>query len=292
MRLGLGTVQFGLNYGISNRNGKTGSEEVACILRLAREKGIKLLDTAPLYGNSEEVLGSHKEMQNFVVVTKTPQFGGTVITASDVEILVTTLLKSLTRLGLHQLYGLLVHNADDIQKPNGHLLMEALADSKRQGLVQKIGVSVYNREQIDAIVEKYAIDLIQVPINILDQRLLVGGYLSSLKRAGLEIHARSAFLQGVLLMPPSSLPLHFQKILPLMEKYHELLAAKQITPLRAAIKFITQHKEIDYLITGVTSASELSEIYDAFRSTDDIDIDFTGFACPVESIVNPSLWVK
>lgn len=290
MKIGLGTVQFGLDYGISNRNGRPTTEEIADILRLAVEKGVDLLDTAPAYGCSEQVLGKCQETRNFAIVTKTAQFAGPVITPADANDLRAFLRASLDRLGIPNLYGLLIHNADDVAKPNGELLLVTMADLKRQGLIQKIGVSVYNQRQIELVLKKHPVDLIQLPINVLDQRLLASGYLTSLKNTGIEIHVRSVFLQGLLLMPPSLLPQHFQTIYPLMEKYHRLLADINVTPLRAAINFVKQQKAVDYIITGVNSTSELAEIIEAFESAEEIDIDFSEYACFSESIINPSCW--
>jgi aryl-alcohol dehydrogenase-like predicted oxidoreductase len=292
MKLGLGTVQFGLDYGISNRNGQTEVREVTSILQLAGANGVNLLDTAPAYGYSEQALGTYQDLQTFSIVTKTPSFAGAKITSEDINKLYRVFQASLHQLRTSKIYGLLVHNANDITKPNGKLLLEAMADLKHKGLVKKIGVSIYNRQQIDSILSIYPIDLVQVPINVLDQRLLEKSYLASLKKAGIEIHARSIFLQGLLLMPPSSLPQHFQVIHPLMEKYHKLIAEEGITPLQAAINFVKRQKEIDYLITGVTSTAELADIIEAFETNTEVYIDFGEFACSSESIVNPSLWPK
>ena len=289
MKLGLGSVQFGLDYGLSNHQGKTPLEEVISILEVARQRGIRVIDTAALYGNSEEVLGRClPKDHDFDIVTKTPRFSKGQITRADADQLERTFRRSLVTMSIESAYGLMIHHVDDLLLDGGHLLMERILSLKQQGLVKKIGVSVYTAVQIDRLLDRYAIDLIQIPINVFDQRLLRSGHLDKLKKAGIEIHSRSVFLQGLLLMEPSEVPSYFESIRQHLIRYQEKMRQEGLTLVQAAIGFVAGMDLIDVVICGVNNHNQLQDICSSFRP---VPIDnYAEFALSDESIINPSLW--
>ncbi len=290
MKIGLGTVQFGVDYGVSNKDGKTPAAEVAAILAAADELKVRVLDTASLYGDSEQVLGNClPAAAGFDIVTKTPQFAKPVLDADDAERLRQVFYESLTKLNCDSVYGLLIHRADDLFVPGGERLMAALTGLKQQGLVAKIGVSVYDSAQIDQILQRFDIDLVQLPISVLDQRLLVSGHLQKLKSAGVEVHARSVFLQGLLLMDVSEIPAYFAPLRHVIESYRAFIRARGLTPLQAAVGFVSGLTEIDRIICGVNNAQQLRDICDAASVELDCS-EFAEFAIGEEAIVNPALW--
>lgn len=289
MKLGLGTVQFGLDYGISNQDGKTSLDEIKKILDVAKHNGISVIDTAAMYGTSEEALGKTlSDSFKFKIVTKTPRFTSSAITSDDVQRLEDSFFQSLQKMKHVSIYGLLIHNADDLLSENGHLLFAKMSELKQKGLIEKIGVSVYTALQIDKILNHFPIEIIQLPINVLDQRLLLGGHLSMLKAAGVEIHGRSAFLQGVLLMEPDRLPLHFDAVKKHLKQYHESIRLRGITPVQAALGFVTGLSEIDTVICGVNNRYQLEEL--CVAATPLQTNDFREFAIEEELILNPSQW--
>ncbi|MDZ8085254.1 MAG: aldo/keto reductase [Nostoc sp. DedQUE12b] len=292
MKLGIGTAQFGLDYGISNQEGKTPTEEVAKIIELAGQNGIQVLDTAPAYGTSEEILGKLiPDNHNFEIVTKTPKFSSNCITSDDVKLLENTFYQSLSTLNQSSIYGLLIHQAKDLLANNGQSLMEKMLHLKEKKMIKKIGVSVYSQEEIESVLEKYPIDLIQLPINVLDQRLLLSGNLSYLKKNGIEIHARSIFFQGLLLMEPESLPSYFDSIKNHLKKYHEMLSQYNISPLQASISFIKNIQEIDSIVIGINNIQHLSEILLAFKASFFLEANvFLQFALTDNFILNPTNW--
>ncbi|MBE3023625.1 aldo/keto reductase [Janthinobacterium sp. GW458P] len=293
MKIGLGAVQFGLDYGIANAAGKVCQLEVAAILAAAAELKLKLIDTAALYGDSEAVLGRTMAADtSFDIVTKTPQFSGAVLGAVDAQQLEESLHVSLLKLQRTAVYGLLIHRVDDLLLPGGEVLMERMVQLKARGLVRKIGVSVYTGQQIDAVLARFPIDLIQLPINVLDQRLLHAGHLRKLKQAGVEIHARSVFLQGLLLMEPCDLPAHFDGVREHLATYHRCIAAQGLTPLQAALGFVTGLEEIDQVVCGVNSSVQLQEICMAagYMAAGGEHVGYEAFAISDERIVNPALW--
>ncbi len=293
MKLGIGTAQFGLNYGISNQQGKTSPEEVAKILELAHKSGVRLIDTAHLYGTSEEVLGQTINPEhNFAIVTKTPQFSQENITINDTDLLENTLHQSLENLQQSSIYALLIHRADDILTTNGHLLIEKMQSLKKQGLIKKIGVSVYNSQQIDKIIANYAIDILQLPINVLDQRLIKSGHLSKLKHLGVEIHARSIFLQGLLLMNFNTLSVFFEPIKDHLSYYHHDIANLGLSSLQVSLAFVLGLKEVDYAIVGANNCHHIQEILNATNINQIQFKDFDKYFFDNELILNPTNWYK
>ncbi|NVI80399.1 aldo/keto reductase [Janthinobacterium sp. BJB401] len=293
MKIGLGAVQFGLDYGIANTAGKVSEGEVAAILAAAAQLQLTLIDTAALYGDSEAVLGrAMSPAAPFDIVTKTPQFAGSAVGEAEAQQLEDSLHASLRMLQRPSVYGLLVHRVDDLLLPGGEALMARMALLKQQGLVSKIGVSVYTGQQIDAVLARFPIDLIQLPINVLDQRLLHSGHLRKLKQAGVEIHARSAFLQGLLLMAPHELPAHFDGVREHLAAYHRFIAGQGLTPLQAALGFVTGLDEIDHVVCGVNSSVQLQEICTAagHPGAGAARAGYDAFAINDEAIVNPALW--
>ncbi|WP_392534973.1 aldo/keto reductase [Nostoc sp. C117] len=292
MKLGIGTAQFGLDYGLSNNFGKTPSTEVSKILNLATLNGIHAIDTAYIYGKSEDVLGEIlSEQHNFDIITKTPQFSKATLSRDDSEFLENTFYNSLSRLRQSGIYALLVHNPNDLLVKNSHFLMEKMLFLKSQGLIKKIGVSVYTSEQIDCILSKYSIDIIQVPINVLDQRLLLSGHLSKLKTLGIEIHARSIFLQGLLLMSREDIPSYFDSIKGHLNEYHNFIKNQGFSSLEAALSFMFSIDEIDICICGVNNYQHLDEILAAMNK---VELKFgkalARFSISDKSILNPSDW--
>ncbi len=288
-RLGLGTAQYGMDYGISNRRGQNSLDEVKQILDEAKTLGIEMLDTSPNYGNSEEVLGKCliKE-KHFHIVTKTPVFDKNIITQKSGDILTEYFESSLEQLGCNTLYGLLVHHAENLLAPGGVYLAKSLLELKSRGLATKIGVSIYNSTQIDAILNIFEPDIIQLPINLFDQRLINSGHLTKLKKQNIEIHARSIFLQGLLLMEQEKLPKFFEPIKTNIGEYFVFLKENDISPQTAALNFVKNIEEIDYIILGVNSVDHLKENVAAFEK--ELNIDFTKFSISDEKIINPAMW--
>jgi aryl-alcohol dehydrogenase-like predicted oxidoreductase len=292
VKLGLGTVQFGLDYGISNQAGRTPPEEVRKILEVAAENGIRVLDTAALYGTSEEVLGQSLPPDHaFDIVTKTPVFSDGCLSSDDARRLEETFQQSLSKMRQPGVYGLLMHNADNLLAKNGELLMGKMLDLKQRGLVKKVGASVYAGEQIDRLLQSYQLDLVQLPVNVLDQRLLAGGQLARLKRAGVEIHARSAFLQGLLLMEPDSLPTYFESAKAHLKSYRAYLREHGISPLQAALGFVVGLKEVDVVLCGINNHQQLEELIALAQPLPGFD-RLMDFAIDDPAILNPSRWQK
>jgi len=258
-KIALGTVQFGIDYGVNSVDGQVRPEEVKKILSYAHSKNIDLLDAAPAYGNSEKILG-RMDISNFKVVTKTRHFGSLKITNNDVKLLNNDFHHSLKDLKQDGVYGVLIHNADDLLKPGAEKLFDKLQELKQAEKIVKIGVSVYNHSQLQPILDNFDIDLVQLPFNILDRRMIDSGMLAALHSKGTEVHARSVFLQGLLLMSEQNRPDKFNRWSSLWKIWHEWLNDNQITALEATIRHAISMPEISKVLVGVDTKDQLKEI--------------------------------
>lgn len=279
MKLGLGTVQFGLDYGVSNSKGKVSIEAVAEILDFAKENKITTLDTASLYGCSEEVLGKF-DLGDFDVVTKTIKIDRTIDKQENFEKFREAFYSSQKKLGYIQLHGLMFHEADDLLSGQGLSLWDLMDDFKQKEYVRKIGVSVYNPKQLEEILKLVDIDIVQLPLNILDQRFLP--VLPELKKRNIEIHTRSTFLQGLLLMDTCQLNPYFEPIKYILQKLPQ-------NKLETSLGFVKNIREVDKIIVGVTSKNELQEICSQYNKNTE-GIDFSQFKINDEKFINPAKW--
>jgi len=257
VKLALGTAQFGMPYGVANQAGQIPLSEARKILQFASDHGIDVLDTAISYGESEIRLGQ-AGVRDFKVTTKIPAIpiGCNNINEWASEQITT----SMSRLGVNSLYGLLLHRSEDLLGSNGRLLYETLLKFKGAGKVQKLGVSIYSPHELDDIDHFFNIELVQAPFNILDQRLHLSGWLDKLKARDIEVHARSVFLQGLLLMKPRDRPSKFKRWATFWSKWDEWIEHTGITPLSACIRFAYNFPQIGRLVVGVDSIRQLQEI--------------------------------
>ncbi|TFV91753.1 aryl-alcohol dehydrogenase [Oxalobacteraceae bacterium OM1] len=289
MKLGLGTVQFGLSYGVSNAVGKTSRDMVKDILTLAVRRGIRVLDTAAGYGDSEEVLGNFIAADApFRIVTKT---AGNAAPSDRRSAWESGFAASLKKLGRGQIYGLLAHHADDLTGADAGMMLDWLNTLKAEGLVQKIGASVYTAAQIDALLEHCSVDLIQLPLSLLDQRLIRSGHLDKLKRRGVEIHARSIFLQGLFLMAPDRLPPFFAPIQEHLAVCRASLGDMGVTPLEAALGFMKDIAQVDVALCGVNNITQLDAICSAYEQNRHI-VEPERFALWDDTFLNPANWPR
>lgn len=290
MQLGLGTVQFGLDYGVSNTEGRPSEEEVRKILALAGERKLLVLDTAAAYGDSETVLGRCLPGAGpFRVVTKTRPLRECPDTIGATAWVRDGLVRSLDRLRLESVDALLAHHAGDLLGPSGDDVYTELVVAKRSGRVCRIGMSAYTGADIDTVLSRYDIDLVQIPLNVLDQRLLSGGQLARLKQRAVEVHVRSIFLQGLLLMEPTATPAYFEPIRPNLLEWHHTLKDRNMTPAQGAFAF-ARSLDADVVLAGVVNASQLVANHEDFLLAQRVDLDFAGFALDDEAFVNPSRW--
>lgn len=294
MKLGLGTVQFGLNYGITNAEGQTSLENVRACLAYAAAESIPVIDTAALYGNSEQVIGETlPRPHRFRIITKTLALDPDLELRHALSSVTKGVRESLARLREHRLAGLLIHRVNDLLGPNGDDLFRALEDMKQIGIVEKIGVSLYTPKEALAVLARYPIDLIQLPLNPFDQRHLTCGTLSALAEAGVEIHVRSAFLQGLLLASPASLPPKLEGLTTPLRRWNAFLKQEELAPLSACLGFLQGIPEVAIGVCGATSQTEWQAIISTYNATPAIPTEiFKNFAVADDNLIDPRYWPK
>lgn len=286
-KLSLGTVQFGMAYGVANEQGQVSPPEVGEILRLAWESGIHGLDTAIAYGDSEAVLGGIGA-SGWDVVTKLSAVPDTV---ADVYAWAREQIAgSLERLRLEKVDALLLHRPDQLLGARGSELLAALHRLKDEGFTTKIGVSVYSPRELEPLLEMATFDVVQAPCNILDRRLVEGGWAQRLRDMGVELHARSVFLQGLLLMSEEQRPPKFRRWNRIWRTWTAWLEEHKLDALEACLLYSLSVPEVRKVVVGVDGASHLQAILQTAP---------TGLPElpqwpeePAEELLNPGRWTS
>jgi len=284
-RLALGTAQFGLPYGVANQFGQVSYAEASSIIKLACSEDIDMLDTAILYGESELRLGNIG-VKDFKLVTKLPS---SPIDCLDINSWIRQQFKeSLLRMRISDAYGLLLHRSDQLLGENGEAIYRALLELKDSGQVQKIGISIYSPSELERLPNHFLFDLVQAPFNLVDRRMLSSGWLNRLKDMGVEIHTRSTFLQGLLLMPQAKMPRKFLPWNDIWQKWYLWLAENDCTALQACLNFSFSCPEIDRIIVGADSQTQLEQIVNAANHL--LKYEFPNLQSDDQGLVNPSNW--
>ena len=284
MKLALGTAQFGLPYGIANRRGQIDQEEASRIIEVARANHVDMLDTAIAYGDSEACLGS-VGVNGFKVISKLPSISEDV----DVVSWVTQQVEdSVDRLMVESLYGLLLHRPDELFGKDGQALWESLQELKSNGFIEKLGISIYSPAELERITSAHHIDIVQAPFNIFDRRMETSGWFQKLHEMGIEIHVRSVFLQGLLLMPRAEVPEKFSRWSNYLDQWHTYLQEANVSAYAACLGFVSSQPMVDRSVIGVDSSSQLLKLVQAFQGGKDEQIP--DLACNDECFINPANW--
>ena len=284
-RLALGTVQFGLDYGISNVIGRTSLEESEKILFAANRASVDTIDTAMNYGSSESVLGSIG-VGGWKIITKLPSIpDGCVDIYQWVE---NNINDSLNRLGKDRLDGLLLHNPSQIFEEFGPKILDALSSAQRSGVVNKIGVSIYSPEDLIDIYNIFRPDIVQAPFNLVDRKLVNSGWLNRLTSDGVEVHTRSTFLQGLLLMKEPGA--YFEPWRNLLTFWRSWLQDNpKISPVTACLAYPLSFSGISRVIIGVNCLSQFNEIISALSKIKEIK-NFPAISSCDPNLINPAKW--
>lgn len=281
-KLALGTAQFGMNYGIANRNGRPPFVEIERILDAASAAGVTMLDTAIAYGDSEELLGA-VGVEGWDVVTKVP---------AGVNYRTTTLKElveaSLERLRLPRLYGLLLHDQEALLGPDRDYFLAELSALKEEGLAGKVGISIYGPERLGDLLDAGPLDLIQGPLNLFDQRMLESGWLEQLQLRNVEFHARSVFLQGLLLTPLKMVPRAFAPFLQELKYLWQWRSESRVTALSSCLGFVLGNSQVDKTVVGVDSVGQMNEILDSLQEIGAVDV--SSLSSDKLALIDPRRW--
>ena len=285
-KLALGSANFGLDYGVANNSGKISEIELSEILLFAQEACIEVVDTAQAYGDSEARIGSLCCDSQFNFVTK---IGAEFANGSCDYNVSHSVKQSCRRLNQSRLYAVMLHRPEVLLGNRGGEVVRELQILKDKGIVSKVGVSIYSPEILTAISRVVKLDIVQVPFNLFDQQILSSGWSDKLKSAGVEIHTRSVFLQGLLLMQRSSLPHYFIKNWPAnFETWYKFLSCNKAVALEVALKFALHQDWIDKIVVGVDSVSQLKALVEIEKCSELTAFPLLG--CNDQNLINPSKW--
>ncbi|QNU67118.1 aldo/keto reductase [Ruminiclostridium herbifermentans] len=297
MKLCLGTVQFGLRYGIAG-NDKPNLASCIEILDYAYQNNISSFDTAAAYGDAEDVLGEfikQKKINQYKIeinskispdIFKEGTNNNWYIRAKE------CVINSLRKLNIDCLDGYMLHNANALDNEEAIAVLDRL---KKEGYVKKIGASVYKPNEAKKTFSYREMDIIQIPYNIFDQRLDKEGFFKSEIIDNKKIYARSAFLQGLLLMPVNEIPSYLSEAIPKVKRFEELCESYNMTRKQAAVSFVKNNDKIDYLVFGIDNLNQLKEFIEIFSkdaaksAIKQISKEFTQIS---DEIVMPFLWNK
>ena len=260
MKLVIGSAQLGMDYGLFN-NKKISRKEFKKIEKLVLKSKIKFIDTAISYGESENIIGNSK-LKNLHIITKIK-----IPNEKNIQIkncVLKEISKSLIKLKINKIYGVLIHDYKDLLGKYGKNYLLSLQELKKKKIIKKIGISVYDYQEIKKIWKFWKPDLIQVPFSPLDNRILDSGWVDTLKKFKVKIFVRSVFLQGLLINEDSFLRISkSHKVI--LNKFRNWCYKNNISLLQACLHFIKQFKKIDYLVVGFNNYNQLKEIVDVFK---------------------------
>lgn len=298
MELCLGTVQFGMDYGIRGKK-KPPLSDCLEMLDYAVHNGINTIDTASAYGDAENVVGTYFRKDTAVrrkirLISKFhPNLLDNVLEKQYYPIMRANLNESLRRLHTDYLDGYLIHSARYVYND---AIIEALVQLKQEGYVKSIGVSVYEIEEAKTGILRDCLDFLQLPFSVLDQRMLHKGIFALAEERGFPLHSRSAFIQGLVLMVPEEIPFSLRnRVAPFLKRIDLICKETGLTRIQIAIGFVKRQAAITHLVFGVRNLKQLKEDISIFQQDlpDDVAGELeTQFSSIAADIVMPSLWKK
>ena len=282
-RIVLGGAQLGLPYGILNGGETLSSEEVARILDTAVDHGIDSIDTAIAYGQSESVIGETAQ-NRFNIISKLPPLPSEVSNVSEwVHMQVDA---SLARLNCKSLDALLLHRPQDLVEQHGAELYAAINSLKIKKIIQRFGISIYAPDELDGIIGKLDINVVQAPLNVFDRRIL--GVIDQLTARNIEVHVRSVFLQGVLIVSPKDRPQRFQPWSEHFAQFDTWVHSTGLSAMACCLGFALQQPGVAKLVIGTTSAESLTEI---MNSVPNIHLEVPAdLQSSSEQLIDPRVW--
>lgn len=284
--LGLGSAQFGSDYGISNSRGRVREDEVRQILQLAADCKITRIDAAPYDGDVERTLGRSWPFPS----PFKPQIRALSL-KNGLDWVESRLKRSVEHMGLSRAHGVLIERPEDLLGAQGDALWARLQKLKDEGIFAEIGISATYEDRPLLLAKRFKPDFMQVPVSVFDQRLIKNGDLAALSALGIEVQARSVFLQGLLFLPRENLPPELQHFGPHLSKVRRMMMEAGADPLHAALSFVLHQKAISMVIVGVASEAELRAIIAASeRPQPKLNCDL--MATSDAKILNPARWFE
>ena len=297
MKLCLGTVQFGMDYGIRGQKKPSVTDAVAC-LDYATQNGINAIDTAAAYGTAETVTGEFLKRntvprENLFISTKLlPNILDGVGETDYVRVIRENLQKSLRTLHLDYADAYLLHSSRYAHRP---AILDALAQMQKEGLAGLTGVSVYEPEEALACMMHPDTGFIQAPYSVFDHRMKERGVWDREKNTNVQIHTRSAFIQGLVTLKEEEVPPFLSKAKPIIRRMDEICQETGFGRAALAMAYVKREERVSHLVFGVDSLEQLKEDIWLFEGhvPEEILRDLEQEFCGLDAgIVMPSLWKK
>ena len=291
-KLCLGTAQFGLDYGVTNTSGKVSHSKAYDILTLAAKFKFEYLDTAQAYGDSEYVIGCNNKISSrYRLITKLLPQHSQFFTSDDIVNWEQSFKESCCRLNVSTIDTLLLHSSADLLKPGNQYLRNWLKSLKDRGLVLNIGVSIYESSDLIGLVQG-SVDVVQLPISLFDQRLILDGTIENLSRAGVKVYARSIFLQGLMVTHSSKWPNwidpSFVNHMFLLERMAEV---KNCEVIDLVLSFVKSQRSLHGVVIAVCNTTELAQIMNSWNlEAKWADCEWSQWAWNECSTLDPRLW--
>ena len=277
-----GSANVNSLYGLPKNNIK--ASEFCSLMNFAFKKGVKIIDTSPVYGNSEKIIG--KSVKKFYVISKIPKIPQNIKNV-DLEAWIKKIFFNSKEKMKKQIYGILIQNAEILLSDKADIVYGTLLNLKKEHAIEKIGISIYNFKTLELVIKKFAIDFVQLPYNILDRRFSKKKIIKILKKNKIEVHARSIFLQGLLTNNKINLPKKLSKLENGLKKWRQWIKEKNINPAHACIDFVLRNKNIDKLVIGFNSKNNFADII-KFKKT---KLNFNNLKIKIsQNLLDPRGW--
>lgn len=287
-KITLGSAQFGMSYGITNKLGKVSKKEIQNILRYSKLIGINSIDTAQAYSNSESILGNIG-IKKFLISTKLLSFTRKKRLTIEDQIN-KTIESSLKKLKIEKLDTVFIHDPKELKSKKGDSILNALFKLKSKKLINQIGASLYTIKDLNYLTSEFNLDKIQFPYNVFDQRLKQHRYFEKLKKKKILIETRSIFLQGLLLENRKNTMKNFSSWKKDWNKWDIFLSKNNISPITACLDFVLKEKYINKILVGVQTTNQLKEIVKSLKLLK--NLNYEKLASSDIKLINPSIWKK
>ncbi len=256
-KISIGTANFEKGYGINNSLGFS-EKKLSELIKFVKKNKINSIDTAISYKSVEKKLGK-TNIRKFKLYSKIPKLPKRCKNLKNW--LNKSINKSLVDLNIRNFEGIFVHNISDLLNHKyNYELYDYLINLKRKGIAKKIGVSIYDFDNFFRVLKKFKFDIVQLPFNILDRRLLLNNNIEKIKEKRMEIHVRSIFLQGLLLQDYVKIPKYFKKQKNIFKIWEQWCSKNNLTKIQTCLNFVTSFRNIDKIIVGINSINDLKEI--------------------------------
>lgn len=283
----IGSANFGMEYGLDKKSPLL-KKDIKEIFEFLKKENTIYIDTAANYKNSEIIIGKYST-KKFKIITKIKKIPKGV---NDLEKwLKNEIYTSCKKLRVNKIYGLLVHDTQDLKnKKKAKKIYKTFDILKKSKIIEKIGLSIYNPNELDLYLKNYNFEIVQAPLNIFDRRIINSGWLKKINEKGIEFFARSIFLQGLLIKDINKIDKFFSPYKKKFEKFETWTQKLNISKVEACIRFVNSYREVDKVIVGINNKMHFFENY-KFLKKDKLIVP-NSLEIKSGKILNPKLWKK